>query len=299
MLVNVQSAHPNTSSVEFEMGVWEANRINIWLKAATVIALAGSLAACVTTTLDVDNPSPGVAATWEGGVHVLPSAATRSGRREFVRFIYEDPKGWGGRVAREFLKPEVKIPAVVYLHSCAGIGGMTYQWAEALNKIGVAFFAPDSFARPGREKLCYAAGTTNWRIQMRNEEALNAALQLKQQTWIDPKRLILVGFSEGAWGAYDGDDFTAQILLASDCRYARGWVRKSMQGSRRPAAPDGVAVLNVVGSRDQDGYGKGCRIRSDNRGSKVVVLKGGGHRVYPARESVTAVAEFLKACCGL
>ncbi len=230
---------------------------------------------------------------------MLPSSATKSGKPETIRSIGENPADWGERVSLEALKPEVKIPAIVYLHSCSGIGGMTYQWAQALVKFGVSFFAPDSMRRPGRRPLCYDAGAHHYRDRMRLEEARFAARELAKQRWIDAKRLILVGFSEGAWGTYGGPEYTAQILLASDCRYAYGWVKKSEARPQRPAAPDDVAVLNIVGAQDDDGYGRGCVITDDGRGSRVVVLEGRGHRVYPDDEALSAVAAFLRTCCNI
>ncbi len=157
--------------------------------------LAAALFAC--TGVDVNNPPPAVLATWAGGTHILPSSATRSGRSEFLTFVRGDPEGWGERVARDIVKPGVKVTAVVYLHSCSGPGGR--QWAAVLEEFGLGLFGPNSYARPGRRNYCDVSGQIENRNRLRNEEARYAAHQLLKQPWIDPERLILVGFSEGAY----------------------------------------------------------------------------------------------------
>ena len=265
----------------------------------------GGLAIPTADAFDVNDPPPEVVATWEGGHHFLPGSATLSGAMEQVSFGQKGPMEPGKRIARDYLKTGVKIPAVIYLHSCFAPG--YHKWSGTFLDWGFAFFAPNSFLRPGRKIYCGPGirDTIDFRMKMRTHEALYALHQVKKLPWIDQKRLILMGFSEGAFAAsafhYDG--FIAHILLATDCRFTHGFSKSP--GS--PSAPSGVAVLNIVGKKDR-WYGTGCNIRRDNGGSKSIQLEhagrddsvGKGHIITSEHpEAVAAISKFLEACCGI
>ena len=266
----------------------------------------GGVAIPTADAFDVNDPPAEVVATWEGAHHFLPGSATLSGTMEQVSFDQKGPMEPGKRIARDYLKPGVKIPAVIYLHNCSGSQHVN-GWAEFFSEFGFAFFAPNSFLRPGRKIYCGRgiSRTIDYRMKMRTREALYALHQVKKLPWIDQKRLILMGFSEGAFAAsgfhYDG--FIAHILLATACRFTHGFSKFS--GS--PLAPSGVAVLNIVGKEDRF-YGRGCNIRRDNGGSKKIQLEyagtdrsvGKGHIITSDHpEAVAAILKFLEACCGI
>ncbi len=270
--------------------VVRGSQIATLLLAATTFAMAGGLTVSTARAFDVNDPPPEVVVTWNRGIHSLPPSATRSGRSEDISFVHEDPKGWAGRLERDYLKPGVKVPAVIYLHGCKGTT-FARGWAWVLNEFGFAFFAPDSFQRPGRVHGCFG-GAFDERMWMREQEALYALHQIKKLPWVDQKRLILMGHSEGgtAVALFSGDDFIAHIPWATQGAGAYG-----ARGS--PNAPSGVAVLNIVGANDRDITS--CTIWRDVGGSKSIVLKGQGHTIPAAiPEAVSAVAEFLAACCG-
>ena len=257
----------------------------------------GGLAIPTADAFDVNDPPPEVVATWEGAHHFLPGSATLSGAMEQVSFGQKGPMEPGKRIARDYLKPGVKIPAVIYLHNCSGSQHVN-GWAEFFSEFGFAFFAPNSFLRPGRKIYCGRgiSRTIDYRMKMRTREALYALHQVKKLPWIDQKRLILMGFSEGAFAAsefhYDG--FIAHILFATDCRFTHGFSKSR----GRPLAPSGVAVLNIVGFKDW--YGLGCNIRRDNGGSKLIQLENTGHSFDSEHtEAVAAILKFLEACCGI
>ena len=110
----------------------------------------GGLAIPTADAFDVNDPPPEVVATWEGTHHFLPGSATLSGTKEQVSFGKKGPMEPGKRIARDYLKPGVKIPAVIYLHNCSG-SEYADGWAEVFSEFGFAFFAPNSFLRPGRK----------------------------------------------------------------------------------------------------------------------------------------------------
>ena len=256
----------------------------IWVFTVVVI-----LAGCQTTggTRGGNYSTVGdVADTWRGGMHFAPRQATRSGSVESVALEEETLEQWRVRVSQEVIKPGAKVPAVIYAHGCKGLKAAG-TWSLWFNEFGFAFFAPDSFKRPGRTALCYA-GNAETKFSMRIEEIEFAHQQISKLDWIDPNRIVLVGKSEGggAVSYFGGDGFTAHIILAYDCRVLNG----------SPGAPSGVAVLNLVGADDpNEGL---CSIVRDGRGSKAISLPGHRHSFDGAEVAVAAVAKFLKDCCG-
>jgi len=235
---------------------------------------------------EVEAAEPKVVSTWKGGIHFLPASATRSGRVEDVSFKGESLEQWAQRLTREVVKPDAKVPAVIYAHGCNGPTAAS-TWAVSFIQFGFAFFAPDSFRRPGRVSLCYS-GNPRWKFSMRKQEIRFALQQIRMLEWIDQNRIVLVGKSEGggAVSDYNGDGFIAHIILANGCRYNDG----------RPLAPRGVAVLNLVGAKDP--REDLCYISRDNVGSTAISLPGKGHQFHGTPEAIAAVAKFLKACCG-
>lgn len=228
---------------------------------------------------------------WRYGQHRLPRGALAEGQFYALEEIRRYPDAWAKMVAETKLKPGIRLPAVIYLHGCAGnTAGET--WAYTFSRMGYAFFAPDSLARP-RKSLC-GTGRTRMitdRIPMRIEEALYALQQLRKAQWIDPERIVLMGSSEGAQAAsaYGGTEFAAIVLSATDCRFSGG----------SPKAPRGVSVLNMVGENDRQGGGSGCpHFGRDEPASKRVVIKGAGHKLASFPEAQAELKRFLDACCA-
>ncbi len=100
-----------------------------------------------------------------------------------------------------------------------------------------------------------------------------------------------MGHSEGGHtvSEYGGSGFIAQIMLGMDCRQQGG----------SPYAPSGTALLNIVGSEDEFGYGDGCNIWEDNKGSRDLIIEGAHHNVAGHPEAIEAVTVFLKKCCNI
>lgn len=228
---------------------------------------------------------------WRYGQHRLPRSALKDGQFYALEEIRKHPETWQAVVAETKLKPGTRLPAVIYLHGCAG-NTVGETWARTFSRLGYAFFAPNSLARP-RKSLCGTGQQkmTTYRIPMRTEEALYALQELRKADWIDQERIVLMGSSEGAQAAsvYRGTDFAAIILSATDCRFS----------GDSPKAPRGIPVLNMVGENDRLGGGSGCRISGrEEPGSKRVVIKGAGHKLASFPEAQQELKRFLEQCCS-
>ena len=216
-------------------------------------------------------------ATWRSALVTLPPpAAARS-------IYFGSAADWAQAVAVAGATPRTKVPAVIHLHGCAGRDFSDQNLSAFYASQGYAFFGPNSFARAGRQVLCNR-GDMAYRMAMRLEEAHYALAQLRDIDWIDQRRIVLSGFSEGAQGAssYAGDQFAAIVLLGTDCRFVGGGAR----------APRNVPVINIVGSRDSFGYGSGC-VTHGAPGSRKLVILDGVHDVSPYPDAMRALGDFL------
>ena len=226
-------------------------------------------------------------ATWLYGEHTLPSSLTKSGNYETYKPSYNNAVSL--KNIKSIIKPNIKVPAVIYMHGCAGISDEAYNYKNIMLSQGYAFFMPDSFARPSREKLC-GQGGMNERVTMRHREVSTTLKELRKMTWIDQKRVILMGFSEGGntTDSWYNDDFSALIVIGSACTNSGG----------SPSAPDNVPVLAIVGEHDDYRPGLSCSITRTIGGSKSIIIKGADHWISNYNETRKSINEFLGKCCS-
>jgi len=91
--------------------------------------------------------------------------------------------------------------AIVHLHGCAGLpkafkeGTDKGQWSEQLAAWGYAVLVVDSFTTRGIEQACTTAGRST---AARVGDAYGALAYLSTQPFVDPSRIALLGFSQGA-----------------------------------------------------------------------------------------------------
>lgn len=84
------------------------------------------------------------------------------------------------------------FPAVVYLHGCGGLFESTRkQIAELITGWGYVSLAVDSFATRGIKEAC------NRPMPDRQADALGALLYLSKLAFVDPKRIAVLGSSQG------------------------------------------------------------------------------------------------------
>jgi len=114
-----------------------------------------------------------------------------------------------------------RVPAVIVLHSCAGVTPEIAQWTRELNRMGYAALVVDSFTGRGVQEVCTGHRSVN--PGSRLTDLFRAQELLITHPRIDPQRIGVLGFSYGGWIA----------LWASHDWYQRRFMRGRM---RPPAA---------------------------------------------------------------
>lgn len=273
------------SSLTFMYRIFISHRLVKLPPTSALILFSALIVVACQTTPDI----VAIKRSFDFGQNRIPDIALKEGEFRALTEIREYPETWKTRVSTTKLKAGIRIPAVIYLHGCAGNTAGHY-WAIKFNQLGYAFFAPDSLARP-RKSLCYSgrASMVGKRIPMRTEEMQYVLSQLQELNWIDHQRIVLMGSSEGAQAAsaYRGDGFAAVILEGTDCRFVGG----------SPRTARGIPVLNIVGSKDSKGGRSGCNIYRKVGGSKKEIIAGGYHKLGNHPDAQRIVEQFLNDCC--
>jgi dienelactone hydrolase len=98
-------------------------------------------------------------------------------------------------------------PAVVALHGCGGLylrDGKTFdgrypRYVERLHKAGYHVLLPDSFTPRGTPSICTVKnGERTITVETRRADVVAAVHWLARQPDVDPKRIVLLGWSHGA-----------------------------------------------------------------------------------------------------
>ncbi len=192
-----------------------------------------------------------------------------------------------------------RYPTILYMHGCAGQGGM--DALRAFAKAGFAVIAPNSFARRYRPMQCSPSKQTGGQnifvFDFRLVEISYALQRMAPLSWIDKDRLFLVGTSEGGVAAalYRGEEFRARIIAQWTCHgapFIRGLV-----------APEGEAVLAIVRSDDPwyqpnrtEGQLGDCSafFRTPGRSRSLVIDGGVAHDVWGHSGAMRATLDFLR-----
>ncbi|MGX6646372.1 dienelactone hydrolase family protein [Maricaulaceae bacterium MS644] len=97
-------------------------------------------------------------------------------------------------------------PLVILLHGCGGVRRVSHAYAEAAVKAGCAAMIVDSLTPRGIDYEMALAQVCTGRVLWGRERAgdLYAALDIaRDDPRIDPQRLVLAGWSHGAWAILD------------------------------------------------------------------------------------------------
>lgn len=256
------------------------------IRTLSLLLTAVFLIACRSTSDRLSEGVSPVRATWLYGRFTLPPKATKNFSSRTVQQSVGEPP-WIALAENE-LKPDIKLPVVLYLHGCSGFTRQDDIYRDLLVSEGYAVFAPDSFRRPGRRK-CRDHGPLRERVMLRIEEVEYALKEIGKLTWVDQDRVILMGFSEGGntTDNWSKPGFAAHIVIGSACTLVGGV----------PAAPEGVPVLAIVGEKDRFRPGQSCKVLRTEGGSRSIVIPGGHHAIADHPETREAIKTFLRQCC--
>ena len=214
-------------------------------------------------------------AAWLWGHYTVPATITHDGAPYWYSYTHTDVKkinnpAWTD-VATGHIKPDAKVPAVLVMHGCSGLIRSPTAYRLFFMERGYAVFEPDSFARPGH--------TCGSGFRRRVEDLGYAYKMIRDLPWVDQKRIILMGISEGgaAVAKWAQPGFVAHIILANGC------------GGGQPHAPTSVPVLAVIGEKD----GLSCKVTRAVKGSKSIVIPGAPHGIIGYEETTQAIEELV------
>ena len=92
-----------------------------------------------------------------------------------------------------------RVPAIIVLHSCAGVTPEIANWTRALDTMGYAALVVDSFTARGVTEVCTGHQSVN--PGSRLADLFRAQELLITHPRIDPQRIGVLGFSYGGWVA--------------------------------------------------------------------------------------------------
>jgi len=249
----------------------------------TAFAWVGAAAALLASSCQtaIDTPAS-LAGTWKFGLVSIPNQMTTDGSRCVGNFASKK-----NRVCLEKIIRNRKFPLILFMHGCAGMLGGSRNTVTILRSMGYAAIGPNSFARLGRKRNC--SGNKPGILSLRQGEIRHALAQIRKLNWVDPSRLVLAGFSEGAQAVagYGGNDvFAGYIIMAFGCTRGNG---RSISTSR--------PVLAIQGAGDP--VSKGTCTVGFNKHSASILVPGAAHDVTGYPETSSALRKFLAAVAPL
>lgn len=149
-------------------------------------------------------------------------------------------------------------PAVVLLHSCNGNAQrLDERWGKQIAAWGYATLTVDSFGPRGLKNTCGSGAPVDLAL-----DAYRALGFLVQQRFVDPERVAVLGFSQGAWQALSSvergiieqtspNKFRAAIAFYPRCLGFKGNMT--------------VPTLILIGELDDWSLAKECRNMVDGR----------------------------------
>lgn len=157
----------------------------------------------------------------------------------------------GDRIQGYLARPDGPgpFPAFVGLHGCAGMHDTTKQrLADQLVAWGYAILLVDSYATRGIGHACTSSAFATFLL--RRPDAYGALIFLSRQTFVDPLRVAVVGFSAGAWVTLSVAETNSfeQFVPPGDLRFraAAAFYPPCKGAAGRPAIP----TLIFIGALD-------------------------------------------------
>jgi dienelactone hydrolase len=181
-----------------------------------------------------------------------------------------------------------KHPVIVFLHGCGGP-----KQPRTFLDMGAIVVAPNSFAGGAacKAEAKYMAEF----VKTRHADVSYTVNQLKTAAWVDPNKLVLAGYSNGAQSAatYPGDEFKARVIVAWTCNNTRVPAQNGIRGSG--------PVLAILGTADdffkKVGISGNCgeAVKQRGEGSQSILIQGGSHDILDHATTRGAVAKFIPA----
>jgi len=193
------------------------------------------------------------------------------------------------------------FPAVVALHACDGLTKSGHfepryqEWADKLTGLGYAVLFPDSFGSRGIGSQCAVRERPVRASRLRVIDADAARHWLQAQSWVNPARVSLIGWSHGGtsvlWTvrrqvAARGrtPDFRSAVALYPNCRRsgATAWSAR-------------IPTLILIGKSDDWVRASDCEqmlagARGRSAGASVITYDGAYHDFdradYPLHERI-------------
>jgi len=155
-----------------------------------------------------------------------------------------------------------KLPAIIYMQGYKNfkLGNKIREWTT---EAGYIFFAPNSYALKDRPTYNIVA-PHNFLEKIHEFNLAEIDLFIKrldELSFIDKKRMFLVGYSEGgvATARYSGDEFLGRVVLGWSCE-ANFFTNYPQIGAKKD-----TPFLNIIG-RDDELFGSQSPI---NRGYRI------------------------------
>lgn len=223
---------------------------------------------------------------------VLPASAT--GGAVYTGLFKDAPAGLRG-----------PVPMVVFLHGSGGLSLKAIgEWQQWLATLGIASVAPDSFALPDRVTYKSPVGKDVYGkiLALRDAEITLTTRALGNTPWVDSRRMVLAGTSEGAAAVarYRGGEFAGRVIFSWSCE------DNYFVESHATAVPADQPVLNVMSTADPffsptntwlgnpSALGHCGRAFKDHKNASVVLIPGAPHTLINLSAARQPVQGFLR-----
>jgi len=120
-------------------------------------------------------------ADWES----FKSAPVRAADSKTIRGFVSIPEGNG------------PFAAIIIAHGCFGVEQNQFEWAQRLNAWGYVTVVVDSFSSRKVKSVCSDPELVS--AETRAFDVFGAAAYLRNQAFVNPQKIGLIGFSHGGW----------------------------------------------------------------------------------------------------
>lgn len=187
----------------------------------------------------------------------------------------------GTRLSAYIMRPRSRSrkPAIIALHGCSGLTRNKHtllsrhkDWGERFVKWGYVVIFPDSHGSRNISSVC----TTRRRSISQSDrvkDALGAYNWLKRQRFVNSKKIMILGWSEGAMTALrvayskKGKRFRQAFAFYPDCKR----LLKNTKGKQN------IPLTILIGSRDDWTSPKHCQKLVWERGGHIIIYNRAFH----------------------